>query len=164
LTSLGHPSKFQRVSRLGFVTAPTSLNGGQPNFARWLAVSSPLAPNGILPRAKFTLRPILAFFYIGCVNARHSSSGRQPNFSAFSREGVTYFHQGGHHVGHVPTFYSYSVPTGLITFRVSRIRREMYIGHARLCMCVCVCVCLCLSVCLCVCPSPHSHTTARTRM
>jgi len=32
-------SKFQRVSRIGFVTAPTSLNGGQLNFARWLAVS-----------------------------------------------------------------------------------------------------------------------------
>jgi len=37
--SLGHPSKFQRVSRLGFVTAATSLNGGQPNFAPFLAVS-----------------------------------------------------------------------------------------------------------------------------
>ena len=37
--SLGHPSTFQRVSRLGFVTAPTSLNEGQSNFARCLAVS-----------------------------------------------------------------------------------------------------------------------------
>ena len=37
--SLGHPSKFQRVSRLGFVTAATSLTGGQPNLARRLAVS-----------------------------------------------------------------------------------------------------------------------------
>ena len=34
LASLGHPSKFQPISRLGFVTAPTSLN-----FARCLAVS-----------------------------------------------------------------------------------------------------------------------------
>jgi len=39
MVSLGHPSKFQSVSRLGFVTAPTSLNGGQPNFSRCLAVS-----------------------------------------------------------------------------------------------------------------------------
>jgi len=31
-------SKFQRVSRLGFVTAP-SFNGGQPNFARCFADS-----------------------------------------------------------------------------------------------------------------------------
>jgi len=37
--SLGHHSKFQRVSRLGFVTAATSLTEGQPNFARCLAVS-----------------------------------------------------------------------------------------------------------------------------
>jgi len=36
---LGHPSKFQQVSRLGFVTATTSLNGSQPNFARGLAIS-----------------------------------------------------------------------------------------------------------------------------
>jgi len=39
LASLRHPSKLQRVSRLGFVTAPTSLNGGEPNFVRFLAVS-----------------------------------------------------------------------------------------------------------------------------
>ena len=37
--NLGYPRKFQRVSPLGFVTAPASLNGGQPNFARCLAVS-----------------------------------------------------------------------------------------------------------------------------
>jgi len=38
-TSLGHPSKFQWVLGLGFVTALTSLNGRQPHFARCLAVS-----------------------------------------------------------------------------------------------------------------------------
>jgi len=37
--SLGHPSRFQRASRLGFVTAPTLLSGGQPNFSQCLAVS-----------------------------------------------------------------------------------------------------------------------------
>jgi len=41
-----------------------------------------LTPGGILPGAKFTLRPSLAFSYIGSVTARHSSSGRQPNFAA----------------------------------------------------------------------------------
>ena len=65
--SLGHPSKFQRVSRFGFVTAATSLNGSQPNFARCLAVSWTgtlyihylgfLPRNGIWPGATFTLRP-----------------------------------------------------------------------------------------------------------
>jgi len=95
LAGLGHPSKFQRLSCLGFVTAATSLNGSQPNFARCLAVSWAgrlfinfrrlLPRNGILPRAKFTLRPAsLALSYIGSVTARHSSSGREPNFSALS--------------------------------------------------------------------------------
>jgi len=43
LASLGHPSKFQPVSHLAFVTAATSLTGGQPNCARCLA-SGDLAP------------------------------------------------------------------------------------------------------------------------
>jgi len=37
-TSLGHPSKFQWVSCVGFITAQTSLNGGQPNCARCFTV------------------------------------------------------------------------------------------------------------------------------
>ena len=42
---------------------------------------------------------------------------------------------------------------GMSTYiRVSRRPREMYCGHARLCVCVCVC------------PRPHAHTIARTRM
>jgi len=67
LASFGHPCKFQRFSRLDSVTAATSLIGGQPNFARCLAVTWAgrlcihfrrlLPRNGILPRAKFTLRP-----------------------------------------------------------------------------------------------------------
>ena len=36
---LRHPGKFQQVSRLAFVTAATSLTGGQSNFAWCLAVS-----------------------------------------------------------------------------------------------------------------------------
>ena len=46
-----------------------------------------LPSNEILTGAKFTFGPNLAFFYIGSVTARqsHSSSGRQPNFAAFSR-------------------------------------------------------------------------------
>jgi len=42
----------------------------------------------------------------------------------------------------------------VVTFRVSRRRREMYCGHPRLCVCVC----------LSVCPRPYVHTTSRTRM
>jgi len=58
------------------------------------------------------LRPSLAFSYIGSVTARHSSSGRQPNFAAWYKEwnsgtfaeDDTYIRLGGHHVGHRTTF------------------------------------------------------------
>ena len=94
--TLGHPSKFQWLLRIGFVTAATSFTGGQPNFARCLAVSWPgtlyvhfsgaFIPDGILPGAKFTLRLSLAFSYTGSITARHSTSGRQPNFAAWYKE------------------------------------------------------------------------------
>ena len=77
---------------LGFVTGPTSLNGGQPNFARCLAVywvgrlyihfSGTLAPLRNFAKCKIDFASTscsLALSYIGSVTARHSSSGRQPN-------------------------------------------------------------------------------------
>jgi len=75
-------------------------------------LSGALAPNGILPGAKFTLRPSLAFSYIVGITGRHSSSGRQPNFAACYKEwnygtfedGATYIRHGSHHVGHRPAF------------------------------------------------------------
>jgi len=86
---LGHPRKFQQVSRLGVITAPTSLTGDQPNFARCLAISwagtlyihfrGLLLPDGIFIGKKFTFHPSLAFSYIGSITAWHSSSGHQPN-------------------------------------------------------------------------------------
>ena len=95
----GTPSKFQRVSRLVFVTAATSLTGGQPNFARCLAVSwsgtlcihfrELLPPDRISPHAKFTLRPSLAFSYIGSVTAWHSSSGVSQTLLRDTRNGIT---------------------------------------------------------------------------
>jgi len=94
LVSLAHPSKFQWVSGAGFITAPTSLTGGQLNFARCLAVSwagtlhnfwGLLPLNGILPGAEFTFCPSLAFC-ISSITAWHSSSGRQPNFVAWYKE------------------------------------------------------------------------------
>ena len=78
--------------------------------------SGALAPDGILPRAKFTLRPSLAFSYIGSVTARHSSSW----LSQTLRRGTSVM--GG---------YSHLVPAG--TFRVS-----VLVGF------VCPCIMLCL--------------------
>jgi len=75
-------------------------NGGQSNFGRCLAVSWAgtlythflwlFSSNGILPGAKFTLRPSVAFCYIDSVTARHSSSGRQPNCGAEQRVPPTF--------------------------------------------------------------------------
>jgi len=96
LTSLRHPGKFQWVSRLGFIVALMSLNGGQPNFAPCFDISwagilhihfwGLLPRNGILPGAKFTLHPSLVFSYIGSVTRWHSSSKRQPNVAAWYKE------------------------------------------------------------------------------
>ena len=57
--------QISMVFASGFITAPTSLNEGQPNFVRCLGVSLAgtlyinfwglLPPNGILPGAKFPL-------------------------------------------------------------------------------------------------------------
>ena len=60
----------------------------------------------------------LAFACIGRVTARHSSSGRQPNFAASYKEwdhgnfaeGTTYIRQGAYHVGHRPTLWLVSEP------------------------------------------------------
>jgi len=65
-----------------------------------------LAPNSILPGAKFTLRPSLAISYIGSITARHWSSGRQPNCGVVQGMELRNFcfSEASHHVGHRPTF------------------------------------------------------------
>jgi len=94
--SLGHPSKFQWVSHFGFVTAAMSLNGSQPNFARYLAVSwagtlyihiyGGFFPcKVILPGATFTLRPSLAPSYFGSVTANHILHALLPPSSTTSQ-------------------------------------------------------------------------------
>ena len=119
-TSLGHPSKFQLVSHLGFISTATLLTGGQPNFARSLVITwagmlyihfRGFLPDRILSHAKFTLIHSLTFSYIGSLTARHFSSRRQPKFAACYKEWnygtfaevATYIRLGGYHVGHRPT-------------------------------------------------------------
>ena len=105
---LGHPSKFQRVSRLAFVTAATSLTGGQSNFARCLAGSCLAAtlcihfrvlllPDGNLPRAKFTLRPkscVLLYWQRYCMALEQQASAKLCGMV----QGMEwrYFHSGCH--------------------------------------------------------------------
>ena len=113
--SLGHPSKFQRVSRLGFVSGATSFTGGQPNFERCLVVSwastlyRPIHFRGSCPVTKFcqvhsslcvqVLRsPTLAVLLYGTRVVGVSQTLRR------CAEGATDIRQGGHHVGYWPTF------------------------------------------------------------
>jgi len=98
--SFGHPSKFQRVSRLAFVTAVTSLTGGQQNFARYLAVSWTCTIyihfRGLLPPWWNFARCKIHFTYKSCVflywqrycTALHSSSGPHPHWRG-RRNGIT---------------------------------------------------------------------------
>jgi len=93
LASLGHPSKFQRViSRLGFVTAATSLNqtlqGVWPSsgLVHYVYIFRAFAPYRNFATCKIHFRPSLAFSYIGSVTARHSISGRQRKFAASYKE------------------------------------------------------------------------------
>ena len=101
--------QISTVSRLGFlITAPTLLNGDQPNFARCLAVSCAvyniytfwglLLPNGIFSAVKLTLRPSLAFSYVASITARHSSSGRRSAKLCGVVQGMElrYFRRGRH--------------------------------------------------------------------
>ena len=115
LADFGHASKFQRVSRLGYVTAATSLNGGQPNFARCLTVSWATLSihfRGLLSLAAFyhvqhslcvqvlcspILAALLAFY---CTALEQCASAKLRR----SAEGATYTRQGGHHVWQRHTF------------------------------------------------------------
>ena len=85
-----------RVSRLAFVTAATSLTGGQPNFARcwpshglvhYLYIFGSSCPLTEFCQVQNSLCfSSLALSYIGSVTARHSSSRRQPKFAACYKE------------------------------------------------------------------------------
>ena len=96
MTSLGHPSKFlygfRVLALLLHRRCSTEVNQTfhdawpSPGLVHYVYTFwGLLPPNGILPDAKFTLRPSDAFSYIGSVTARQSSSRRQPNFAALSR-------------------------------------------------------------------------------
>jgi len=92
LASLGHPSKFQPVLRLGFSTAPTLFVRGQPNFAWCLAVSWAgtlyihfFGGGGSCPLTEF------------CQVQRFSQFDQQ-----HSTECATYIRLGDHHVWHRP--------------------------------------------------------------
>jgi len=89
------------------------------------------------------------------IYARDSQSGAIPNRTTWS------FRRNWEHTLAKSNRWNIDLLADLaevITFRVSRRRREMYSGHGGLRMSVSV------SLCVSVCPWSHSHTTARTGM
>jgi len=90
---LGHPSKFQRVLQLGFVTAVTSLTEGEPNFARCWPSSGLLGYiyifGGSCPLTKYARLKIhvtsKSCFLLPCWHGTLQQR-RQPNFAASYKE------------------------------------------------------------------------------
>jgi len=134
--SLGHPRKFQLVSRLGFVTAARSLARGQPNFAWCLVISwaGTLYIHfwGFCPWQNFA-RYKIDFTSKSCVLLhwqRYCTALQQrgqPNLAAWHKElnygtfaeRPTYIRQGGHHVGHRPTFYTWVKKGATLTMAIT---------------------------------------------
>jgi len=56
-----------------------------PGLIHYIHFRGLLPRSGILPGAKFILRPSLVLSYVGRVTARHSSSGRQSEFAVLSK-------------------------------------------------------------------------------
>ena len=122
LAGLGHPSKFPRVSHVGFITAAMSLTRGQPNFKQCLAVSWAGALYihfpGLLPRRNFA-RCKIHFTSKSCILLywRHYGTALQQrasaklcgvwytewNYGTFA-DCATYICLGGHHIGRQLTF------------------------------------------------------------
>ena len=71
--------KISMMSAKYFEYYTIILRGAVFSWTHCIYIFGLLPPNGILPGAKFTLHPSLAFSYTGSVSAQHSSSGHQPN-------------------------------------------------------------------------------------
>jgi len=75
------PSAHRRttLSSCIFVTNAYAIyRQSEKNLTPYLHFRGLLPFDRILPRAKYTLHPSLAFSYVGSVTARHSNSGHQP--------------------------------------------------------------------------------------
>jgi len=123
LEGLWNQSKFQRGSPVGFVTAATSLNGSQPNFARCLAVCWAgiiYIFGGSCPLTEFchvqNSLCVPALRSPDSVTARQWSRGVRQTLRHGTRNGMELsplvifnrgrhlYSEGGHRVGHRPTF------------------------------------------------------------
>ena len=109
--SLWHASKFQRVSRLSFVTAATSLTGGQPNFARclpfpglvhyiYIFVGSFCTLTGFCPVQNSLYIQVLRSSILAALLHGTPAAGVSQSLRRGTRNGITELSLGDHHVGH----------------------------------------------------------------
>ena len=115
LAGYRHPSKFQRLSRVAFVTAATSVNGSQPNFARCLAVSCADIDylyifGGCCPVTEFCqvqnslcVLQVLHSLRLAALLHGTRALGASQTLRCWAH-GATYIQQGDHDVGHWRTF------------------------------------------------------------
>jgi len=84
LASLLHRRRSTQVSKTWQDVWPS------PGLVYTVYILGVVAPNGILPGTKFTLRPSLAFSYIGSVTARtRAGAVRQTLWRRGTRNGIT---------------------------------------------------------------------------
>jgi len=123
----------------GTPATPTSLSAGQPNFARCLAISWAGTLYryifwGLLSRSNFARCKIHCVHILGSPILAALLHGTQPlGISQTlwrSAEGATYIRQGGHHIGHWPTFQSY-FEGPLPIFSEGKNHQEPFINTAK---------------------------------
>jgi len=95
-------------SRLGFVTAATSLNGSHPNFAGCLAISWAgtlrihFGASCQVQNSLCILQVLRSHILVALLHSTWAVGASQ-TLRRWA-QGVTYIWQGDHHVGHWPTF------------------------------------------------------------
>jgi len=122
LAGLVHHSKFQWVSHISFVSAAASLTAvnqtlhdvwPSPGLVHYMYILWGFCPVTEFCHVQNSLCvQLLGSPLLAALLARHSSSGHHGKFAALYKEwnygsfadGATCIQQGGHHVGHRPTF------------------------------------------------------------
>ena len=115
LVSLGHPCKFQRVSRLGSVTAPTcrsteanqTLHGvwPSPGLVHYIYIfegSCPVMEFCQVQNSLCILQVLRSRILVALLHGTWAA-GTSQTLRRWT-QGATYIRQGDHHVGHWPTF------------------------------------------------------------
>jgi len=87
-----------------------------PGLVHYIYIFGASCPYEILPDAKFTRCPSLAFSYIGSVTARHSSSVRQPFVAWYTEWNYGTFTDGATYMAGRPSHWASAPVSGCLRF------------------------------------------------